>query len=346
MYKLPGTQTLTDAVLIALHSLFIAPAFALAHETLVNVQWGLDRHEFEFGVTFVPLVWLCGGSIAMLTRLQHRGMPCLSLRQHWLRMALIGGLLLLPICLNYYTPPWNAILKHLPILKNSTSLVRWISLYIPVVILLTALAGAALLRSPTSHASAVVASLATVVLLNIFTDRQFYHNQSYDPRQIVTAYYDVQRQNRSPEITHIAMYTDQTGRGIMPQGRNDVLAQGGSQLLCYEPLFGYALEKFPIRTLRPGSIFAVYEGRLNLKNPVCYVYPLENACEPGEHFLVDQQEVAKAFSAYKPMPFRLPVWQKAANVFNLLTVVGIGGVLLVTGGASGRGWWKSRRKST
>ena len=132
----------------------------------------------------------------------------------------------------------------------------------------------------------------------------------------------------------------------MPQGRNDVLVQGGSQLLCYEPLFGYALEKFPIGTLRPGSVLAVRAGYLNLKNPVCYVYPLENACEPGEHFLVDQQEVAKAFSTYKPIPFRLPAWQKAANVFNLLTLVGSGGVLLVAGAASCRRWWKSRRAAT
>jgi hypothetical protein len=346
MYRLPGTQTLADAVLIALQSLFIAPAFALAQGTLVNVQWGLDRHEFEFGVTFVPLVWLVGGSLAMLTRLRQRRLPCQCLRQHWLRIALIGVLLFLPICLNYYTPSWNAILKHLPILKNSTSLVRWLSLYIPVVILFTALAGAALLRSPTSRVYAVVASLATVVLLNIFTDRQFYHDQSYDPRQIVTTYYDVQRQNRSPEITHIVMYADQTGRGIMPQGRNDVLVRGGSQLLCYEPLFGYALEKFPIRTLRPGSVLAVHEGYLNLKNPVCYVYPLENACEPGEHFSVTQQEVAQAFSTYKPLPFRLPAWQKAANIFNLFTLVGMGGVLLVAGGASGRRRWNRRRQST
>jgi hypothetical protein len=122
--------------------------------------------------------------------------------------------------------------------------------------------------------------------------------------------------------------------------------RGGSQLLCYEPLFGYALEKFPIRTLRPGSVLAVHEGYLNLKNPVCYVYPLENACEPGEHFSVNQQEVAQAFSAYKPLPFRLPAWQKAANIFNLLTLVGMGGVLLVAGGASGRRRWNRRRQST
>ncbi len=345
MYKLPGTQTLTDAVLIALHSLFIAPALALANEMLVNVQWGLDRHEFEFGVTFVPLVWLCGGTIAMLNRVRQRGMSCQYLHKHWPRIAIIGGLLFLPICLNYYTPTWNAILKHLPILKNSTSLIRWMSLYIPVAILFTALAGAVLLRSPTSQLYAVVASLATVVILNVCTDRQFYHAQSYDPRQIVTAYNDVQRQGRSPGITHIVMYADQTGRGIMPQGRNDVLVQGGSQLLCYEPLFGYALEKFPIRTLRPGSVLAVREGYLNLKHPVCYVYPVENACEPGEHFLVDQQEVAKAFSAYKQISFRLPVWQKTANVFNLLAVVGSAGVLLVSGAAHCRRWWKSPRES-
>ena len=66
------------------------PAFALAHEMLVNVQWGLVRHEFEFRVTFVPLVWLFGGSMAMIHRARKHGMSCHSLRQQWFRIALIG----------------------------------------------------------------------------------------------------------------------------------------------------------------------------------------------------------------------------------------------------------------
>jgi hypothetical protein len=130
----------------------------------------------------------------------------------------------------------------------------------------------------------------------------------------------------------------------MPPGRNDVLTQGRSQLLCYEPLFGYRLEKFPVKTLRPGPVSAIHEGYLNVKNPVCYVYPLENACEPGDHFSVEQPEVVAAFIAYKPMPFRLPAWQQVANVVNILAIAGIGGFLLVSGSPSCRRWWKSHRE--
>jgi hypothetical protein len=114
----------------------------------------------------------------------------------------------------------------------------------------------------------------------------------------------------------------------MPQRRNNALTHGASQLLCYEPLFGYRLEKFPIKTLRPGSVFAGQAGHLNLKNPVCYVYPLENACTPGDHFSIEQLEIAEAFVAYKPIPFRLPAWQKTVNLCNLLAGAGVIGVLL------------------
>jgi hypothetical protein len=328
MYQLPGTRTLTDALLIVLRSLFVTPALRLANESLVNVQWGLDRHEFEFGVTFVPLVWLLGGAMTILYRARVQGVRYQWPPGQWWRLAIIGGLLFLPICLNYYTPTWNAHLKHLPILKNSTSLFRWVSLYIPVVILLTVLAGEVMLCSSTYQAHIVGASLAIVVVLNLGADRQFYHAQTYDPHQVLRSYAAVQRQEWTPRITHIAVYTDPLGRAIMPQARNDALTQGHSQLLCYEPLFGYRLERFPIKALYPGPVLSVREGHLNLKNPACYVYPLVNECEPGDHFSVHQQEAAAAFTAYKPIPFRLPAWQKTANIFNLLAAISVIGVVL------------------
>jgi hypothetical protein len=195
MYQLPGTRTLTDAVLLVLQVLFIAPTTALTDGRLVNVQWGLDRHEFEFGVTFV-LSGVSNSGMAVIYRAWTQGVRYRSTPGQWLRLALIAGLLFLPICLNYYTPTWNALLKHIPILRNSASLLRWVSLYIPVVILLTALAGESLLRvraySPYAP-YAVGASLTVVVMLNMLTDRQFYHAQTYVPDQILQAYYGSSR---------------------------------------------------------------------------------------------------------------------------------------------------------
>jgi hypothetical protein len=87
----------------------------------------------------------------------------------------------------------------------------------------------------------------------------------------------------------------------------------------------------------------VNKGRFNLKNPACYVYPAANGCAPGDHFTVQQRPAAEAFITYQPFPFRLPVWQYAANLLNLIAVAGVLGFLVVAlarrwgGGQKGRG---------
>src|SRR5204863_796027 len=54
-YLLPGAQSVTGALRLATESLFVRPAHEAAKTIFVNVQWRLDQHEWEYGVTFVPL---------------------------------------------------------------------------------------------------------------------------------------------------------------------------------------------------------------------------------------------------------------------------------------------------
>jgi hypothetical protein len=74
--------------------------------------------------------------------------------------------------LNYYTPQWNTLLKHLPILKSSSLLIRWVSLYIPVVILLAAVWFDRTVSPPPYQPTMVLLSLAVVVLLNAAAPRR------------------------------------------------------------------------------------------------------------------------------------------------------------------------------
>jgi hypothetical protein len=204
-----------------------------------------------------------------------------------------------------------------------------VSLYIPVIILLAGLAveHTVLLRKYQLYV--VTLSLAGVVLLNITTDRNYYHEQRYDPRLVVDTYYQVQRQDWVPSIGHTLVFITNPAGRILPLAPNDVFVLGNSQLLCYEPLFGYRLENFPVKTLRPGAIMDVHNGFLNVKNPVCYVYPEVNTCVPGDHFSVHQRQDAEAFVNYRPFPFRMPVWQKVANLFNLISVAGVAVFLMI-----------------
>jgi hypothetical protein len=325
-YQLPGVQSLAAAAALIARSLFVGPADELVADVFVNSQWTVARHELEYGVTWVPLLLLLLGGVAGMSRAREQagqGTP-----KDWLQYGALVALLLLPMVLNYYTPQWHTLLKHLPILKNSSLLIRWVSLYIPVVILLAAVGLDRMVSLRPYHASVVLLSLAAVVLLNSHADRAYYHTQPYDPQPIVQAYHRVQRYAWTPTIRHIAGVTTPARRALMPLARNDVIVQGGSQLRCYEPLFGYRLEKFPRGTLSPGAVMEERNGYFNLKNPACYVYPAANGCTPGAHFALQQRPAAEAFITYQPFPFHVPGWQTAANLLTLTAAAGVLGFLI------------------
>lgn len=328
-YMLPGAPHLLDVVRLIGYSLFIGPAHVYAGQVLVHLQWLLDRHEFEFGVTVVPgLLLLFGSGEALWRRTWMQ--KCTRLGPWaWLHIAILAILLCLPVALNYYTPGWNAVLKQIPIVQNSTSLMRWISLYIPLVVVLSCLALEHTTCLRPYRASIAGVCLLTLVTIHMGTERAYYHAQSYAPELVVQAAHRTQGGEWTPAISHIAVFHNDAGQPFMPPARNDVLTQGHSQLLCYEPMFGYRLEAFPITALRPGPVMQEHNGFLNVKQPACYVYPAANACTPGDHFSVQQAQEAAAFVRYRPWPFSLPVWQRLANCVSGLTLAALG-ILLPT----------------
>jgi hypothetical protein len=102
-----------------------------------------------------------------------------------------------------------------------------------------------------------------------------------------------------------------------------MIARGGSQLACNNPIFGYRLEHFPLESLHLGSVFAERNGVLNIKNPACYTYPLQNNCAPGDHFSATQIVQAQAFVNYLPFPFNFSPGQKIANLVTLVTLAAL-----------------------
>jgi hypothetical protein len=109
---------------------------------------------------------------------------------------------------------------------------------------------------------------------------------------------------------------------MLPLDRNDDMARGPSQLLCYQPMFGYGLERLRHGELRPGPALAeLPDGTLNLKNPACYLYPEANGCAPGEHFRHEQREAAAHFLRYQPFAFQRPAWQGVADAATLAALL-------------------------
>lgn len=322
-YLLPGIKSIVDAVLVLGVTLFLSPAGieGFVNPRLDNVQWYMARHEWEFGITLVPLLLmglLWGSSLFGRVKLLAFTPMHPKRLAAW---AVLGICLVISLAVNIYSPSWNAFLKAVPFLKNSSILIRWWIVYIPVIIVYAALTIDKIGWSERYRTGLVLASILGILVQNGIQDRMFYHQQSYDPFAIVDTYWITQHGDYKPEIKAISVYQNEAGKIVMPPNRNDDIIYGKSQLACYNPAFGYRLEYLPVKTLHPGSVYAEKDGRLNLKNPACYVFPEENHCQPGDHFLSSQIEQAQAFARYQPFAFEISTWQSVANWVSLVAVV-------------------------
>lgn len=341
-YPLPGMSDVFATLELAVTALFHAPENIAqrAAVRLTNNAIYLGRHEFEFGVTPVPLLLLALGLAFWLYRCLSSETPVLP--RAWRTIALGAALLLvlsIPIAINTYAPHWNAFLKSLPVVGSASNLFRWFFIYIPVVAVVSALALDSLAPSSRVRAAVALAAFIAVIVAHAVADRTFYAQQAYDPGPVSKAFAAARTPGFQPSIRTIGAYTDAQGR-ILINGNNDLLTNGMSQLACYNPMFGYGLEFFPLGMLRVGNALEVRGGYLNVKNPACYVFPRENQCAPGAHFPATRRDDAERFLAYRSFPFERSRIQQVADAVNLVALVGVPALLLV-----GLVWQRRRRRA-
>jgi len=346
-YPLPGFRNPLQALYIAFLSVFWRPP-AHALGLLTNVQWSLDLHEWAYGIGPGALVVLIAGIWAAATRRKSEGASRIGVaRPRWVWLAL-GVVLLLPVILNWYYAPWTAFLKTLPVFRSSSTLLRWFALYTALATFFTALALDRITLRRGGRRAIAAGIIVSTIVWNLWSDFSSPPGFSYDAAPMQRAWRAARSAAEVPAVTHIAVMLDANGKPTAPLERSDTISAGYSQLLCYQPMFGYRLEHMPVGALRPGPALAELEGGiLNVKNPACYTYPASNHCRSGDHFSVQQRAAAERFLRYEPYPFGMPTLQKIANdvtlaALALIALVAASAVLrraalLVTSRRVGRG---------
>jgi len=324
-YLLPGIPDLIDVFIIPIRCLFFSSITRQeANHLFQNLQWALGRHEFEYGISLLPLLLLAAGICRWLIRIHKEKHFVAWNRRQWFYCLALASLLLLPIFVNYYTPQWNAFLKRLPIIRNSSTLVRWYAMYIPIGILLSALAFEKIKIGSVRKSLLAIACMLTVIGLNIMHDKNFCFVDQYDYRPIVKGYLAVKNQGKIPPIEYVGSAAAVNINSQKLSYNNDaVINIGMSYLASRFSLFGYKFEYFPQKDkLKVGRADRISEGCFNFKNPSCYLYPRENDCEPGDNFRSDQIEQLANFVNYRAFQFKTPPVQRFANWVSLLTLLG------------------------
>jgi hypothetical protein len=308
LYDLQGVVSLGEAVWLPLRSLFWNSHIPL--ET--SGQWPLGSHEFEYSLSPFILIGLVPALVYSWRRNHRR-----------LMLSVIFGspIVLLVVFVNYYQPEWHAVLKQVPIVSSSLTLFRW---YASFILVLCLIAGIGLQQLPsrwTKAASLLVIIGATSWQLMSYQDWKALNVIRYGP--LVTGL-EVSRSNGIQPINRLTVNTNQSGEPTFIRTTSYVeFTDGASQVFCYEPILGYAVEKLKIDNLRIGPVTTIIGDELNMKNPSCYLFPEENHCRPGDNFSVQQAKQLYFFTHYQPWAFELPVYQKIANKLSLVSWIGL-----------------------
>lgn len=281
---------------------------------VVNPEALLEWHEFEYGLTAFPLLVLAA---YLVRRLRGEGASHPSGRIDRVGLALFAAIALLPLIINgWLGAAFVQFVRGLPLLGSTSSLFRWYVIPMSAVLLITAILLARLLDSrPSRHG--MVAALAALLL--VAAHYGFLIKPDIDSRRAVYLDHAIERayaQKRDDPRHRIEGIAATTG-----VQRNDAFLDGTSQQLCYEAALGYRLQGMK-GGLVGGRIDTVSDGRLNMFDPSCYVYPHENSCAPGTRFDLQRRQAMLDFASYRPLPYALPrLHQSLAHLSRLALLV-------------------------
>ena len=316
-YELTGIAKFSHLIWLVAEGVLWSPSLETLSKSLTNNHFTLDMHELEYGLSPLPLLIALAYLFFVGTKsLKHY----LWRKELWLLCVLS----LVPIVLNFHTAWLHDGLKSVWLLGSQVNLLRWFLFYTIVGVPVTIFLFEGLPEGRFKSSWAVACIVLFLASFNLLRDKAYYEEASgtafYRPAAIEKSYAQAQETGVVP-VKAIAAFLDTNKEPVLTIDRNDVMTQGYSQMVCYQPLFGYRHEKFPRGILQPGPIYLIKDGYLNFKNPACYLFPDENACSPGDHFRSDQLADLELFASYKPFDFELSHRQKGANLINILALV-------------------------
>jgi hypothetical protein len=306
-YPLPGIDSIFYSLWVPLKSIFFSAYTSIdTNKIFINSMWTIDKHEMEYSLTFIPLILIVYG-LCFLVKNKH-----IINKLEQTLIVLLFILCLIPIVINFYNPYWNIFLKQIPIIKNSIMLVRWYVLYIPIVIILSS----KVIDKIENKKYILPLLILFIIFIKLFEDKNYYQNQTYSPQAAIYSHSKLIQTKDVPsikEITSKDFITTNEGKSFA--SGDLIMSEGLSRINCNESLFGYRHEDFKKKSLLQdeASIFNLNNGKFNMKNPACYIFPKENNCEIGDHFKYEQINELRQFIEYKGYNFKTPLYQKLFN---------------------------------
>ena len=292
-----------------------------------GVQFGV--HEMEYSVSLVPIILLF--FIFFLDK------KIIKLNYYNIRFFLLLVLIFsIPVFLNINFLNQFQLIEKIPILNSTWTRFRWMTIYILPIIIVSGLIIQNLNFNISQKKYLVIVMIFVLLAQNFIKDKSWHFNdQSYATKNVIDFSLKI-KTDKIPEILGPAILMDKFSNPKIVNYKNDMFFYSYSPLTCYQPIFGYDLRKLPAQQIRFNSKLMLsdgsymlyanklseYNGRLNLFNPSCFLFPEENNCLPGDTFKILDKEKLVKFSNYKKFEFKQNKFQIISNYISIITFMG------------------------
>ena len=311
-------------------SFFIKPNQEYFNDNLTSMfPFGL--HEIEFGVSIVPLILIF--FIFFLNKKNFK----LNYQSVYLFLLLIT-IFLIPVLLNINFLNQFQLIQKIPILNSTWVQPRWMTIYILPIIIISGLIVQNLNFNITHKKYITIFFISILLVQNFMRDNSWHFNEA--------RHYNVEKannfsmhisKNKKFEVFGPAILMNQYNTPQIVNNKNDMFFYDGfSPLTCYQPIFGYGLEKlnaskiiFNSKKVFSDNSYLLYSNKFDIKNddfmffnPSCFLFPEENNCSPGDLFKISEKEKLIKFTTFNKFDFKKNKLQIISNYISILTFIG------------------------
>ena len=308
-------------------SLFLFPDIDHYNNSVINNDSiSLNIHEIEYGVSIIPFLAF------LIFFLNFKKIK--NIFYDYKLLFLIIFISIIPLIFNIGLFSIGKVWSSIPILGSTWVNIRWNTMFIiPLIIFSLTIFNSNLIIKKNNYL--IIVLIFIVILQNVIYDKKYYHNQNYNPESMIELSKNINNNHIDTHIKGISVLIDKDEKIIANQ-RNDNFKIGLSSYFCYQPIFGYSLQKFPNKNLKFNKKFKVTDNKflligdtnfsddgknLNFLNPSCFLFPEKNNCKPGDLFKKTQKKNLDNFLEYKQLEFKKNFIQTISNYISLLTFV-------------------------
>ena len=319
-------ESFTNYIYSTLRSIFIFPDIEHLNQFITKkISADINIHEIENGISIVPLF----AFFISIFRLKK-----INIYKINFQYIIILLILCVPIILNVNLFSINQIWNSIPLLGSSWLHIRWNVLYIiPLILFSLAVFNNNKILRNNNYFTIIFISI--IILQNVYYNKSYYNNQGYNPKNMIELSKLIKRKDNL-SIVGIGVITDEK-KEIIKNQRNDYFKLRLSSFYCYQPIFGYAIEKLPNKELKFNKSIKISDnqflqvGDIKLENdeknynflkPYCFLFPNENRCRPGERYNKNEEKELNNFLNYKKIKFKKNNFQKISDFVSMIIFIG------------------------